>query len=398
MTLARRVSLIKPSPTLSLEARAKAMKKEGVDVISFSAGEPDFDTPEGIKNAAIEAIKDGFTKYTPSSGIIELRNAVAGKLAKNHGLRYKPEEILISCGAKHSLYNIAMALFEEGDEVIIPSPYWVTYPEQILLSGALPVIAETTQEDSFLIKPDVIEGVITKKTKGLILNTPSNPVGAAYDRTQLERIAEIAVRHKIYVISDETYEDIVYDGFKQTSIASLDKDIFKLTIVVNGVSKSYAMTGWRIGYAAGPGDIIEAMGNIQSQSTSNPASISQKAAVEALTGSYEDFINMMVGRFDKRRHYIVKRLRGIIGVSCFMPKGSFYVFPNISGILGRKFGNMVLDSSVKFAEYLLNEAKVAVVPGEPFGAPGYVRLSYATSMENIEKGIDRIEAAMRELQ
>lgn len=398
MTLAKRVSLIKPSPTLSLEARAKAMKKEGVDVISFSAGEPDFDTPEGIKNAAIEAIKDGFTKYTPSSGIIELRNAVAGKLAKNHGLRYKPEEILISCGAKHSLYNIAMALFEEGDEVIIPSPYWVTYPEQILLSGALPVIAETTQEDSFLIKPDVIEGVITKKTKGLILNTPSNPVGAAYDRTQLERIAEIAVRHKIYVISDETYEDIVYDGFKQTSIASLDKDIFKLTIVVNGVSKSYAMTGWRIGYAAGPGDIIEAMGNIQSQSTSNPASISQKAAVEALTGSYEDFINMMVGRFDKRRHYIVKRLRGIIGVSCFMPKGSFYVFPNISGILGRKFGNMVLDSSVKFAEYLLNEAKVAVVPGEPFGAPGYVRLSYATSMENIEKGIDRIEAAMRELQ
>ena len=398
MTLARRVSLIKPSPTLSLEARAKAMKKEGVDVISFSAGEPDFDTPEGIKNAAIEAIKDGFTKYTPSSGIIELRNAVAGKLAKNHGLRYKPEEILISCGAKHSLYNIAMALFEEGDEVIIPSPYWVTYPEQILLSGAMPVIAETTHEDSFLIKPDVIEGVITKKTKGLILNTPSNPVGAAYDRTQLERIAEIAVRHKIYVISDETYEDIVYDGFKQTSIASLDKDIFKLTIVVNGVSKSYAMTGWRIGYAAGPGDIIEAMGNIQSQSTSNPASISQKAAVEALTGSYEDFINMMVGRFDKRRHYIVKRLRGIIGVSCFMPKGSFYVFPNISGILGRKFGNMVLDSSVKFAEYLLNEAKVAVVPGEPFGAPGYVRLSYATSMENIEKGIDRIEAAMRELQ
>ncbi|MBI5756113.1 MAG: pyridoxal phosphate-dependent aminotransferase [Nitrospirae bacterium] len=398
MTLARRVSLIKPSPTLSLEARAKAMKKEGVDVISFSAGEPDFDTPEGIKNAAIEAIKDGFTKYTPSSGIIELRNAVTGKLAKNHGLRYKPEDILISCGAKHSLYNIAMALFEEGDEVIIPSPYWVTYPEQILLSGAMPVIAETTQEDSFLIKPEVIEGVITKKTKGLILNTPSNPVGAAYDRTQLERIAEIAVRHKIYVISDETYEDIVYDGFKQTSIASLDKDIFKLTIVVNGVSKSFAMTGWRIGYAAGPGDIIEAMGNIQSQSTSNPASISQKAAVEALTGSYEDFINMMVGRFNRRRHYIVKRLGEIPGVSCFMPKGSFYVFPNISGILGRKFGNVVLDSSVKFAEYLLNEAKVAVVPGEPFGAPGYVRLSYATSMENIEKGIDRIEAAMRELQ
>jgi len=397
MKLTKRVSLIKPSPTLALEAKAKAMKKEGIDVISFSAGEPDFDTPDGIKNAAISAINDGFTKYTASSGIIELRIAVAQKLAKLHGLSYKPEDILISCGAKHSLYNLSMALFEEEDEVIIPSPYWVTYPEQILLCGAKPVIAGTSEEDGFLLKPEILESLITDKTRGLILNSPSNPVGSAYDRQHLEKIAEIAVRHKIYVISDDIYEGIVYDGFKQTSIASLNSDIFKLTIVINGVSKSYAMTGWRIGYAAGPHDIIEAMGNIQSQSTSNPTSIAQKAALEALSGNYENFISMMVERFDKRRHYIVNRLRGIPGVSCFLPVGSFYVFPNISGILGRKFNNTVLDSSVKLAEYFLNEAKVAAVPGDAFGAPGFMRLSYATSMDNIEKGLDRLESAIKQL-
>lgn len=398
MNLAKRVSLIKPSPTLALEARAKAMKKEGIDVISFSAGEPDFDTPDGIKNAAIKAIEDGFTKYTASSGIIELRTAVADKLAKLHGLSYKPEDILISCGAKHSLYNLSMALFEEGDEVIIPSPYWVTYPEQILLCGAKPVIVETSEDDGFLLRPEVLKKVLTKRTKGLILNTPSNPVGSAYSRLQLEQIAEIAVQNNIYVISDETYEGIVYDGFKQSSIASLNSDIFKLTIVVNGVSKSYAMTGWRIGYAAGPRNIIEAMGNIQSQSTSNPTSIAQKAALEALSGKYEDFITMMVERFDRRRHYIVNRLKEIPGVSCFLPIGSFYVFPNISGILGRKFNNSVLDSSVKLAEYFLSEAKVAAVPGDPFGAPGHMRLSYATSMESIEKGLDRIESAIKHLR
>ena len=397
MKLTKRVSLIKPSPTLALEAKAKAMKKEGIDVISFSAGEPDFDTPDGIKNAAISAINDGFTKYTASSGIIELRIAVAQKLAKLHGLSYKPEDILISCGAKHSLYNLSMALFEEGDEVIIPSPYWVTYPEQILLCGAKPVIAGTSEEDGFLLKPEILESLITDKTRGLILNSPSNPVGSAYDRQHLEKIAEIAVRHKIYVVSDEIYEGIVYDGFKQTSIASLNSDIFKLTIVINGVSKSYAMTGWRIGYAAGPRAIIEAMGNIQSQSTSNPTSVAQKAALEALSGNYENFISMMVERFDKRRHYIVNRLRGISGVSCFLPVGSFYVFPNISGILGRKFNNTVLDSSVKLAEYFLNEAKVAAVPGDAFGAPGFMRLSYATSMDNIEKGLDRLESAIKQL-
>ena len=398
MSLAKRVSLIKPSPTLSLEAKAKAMRREGIDVISFSAGEPDFDTPEGVKNAAINAITDGFTKYTPSSGIDELRRAVSDKLAKDQGLFYKPEEILISCGAKHSLYNIAMALFEEGDEVIIPSPYWVTYPEQVLLCGAKPVILDTHEEDEFLLKPEALKNTITPKTKGLILNTPSNPVGSAYDRVYLEKIAEIAVKHNIYVISDEIYDEIVYDGFKQISIGSLGNDIRKLTIVVNGVSKSYAMTGWRIGYAAGPREIIEAMGNMQSQSTSNPASISQKAAVEALNGNYKDFIAMMVERFDKRRHYIVNRLRSIEGISCFMPKGSFYVFPNIKGLLGKKFKDNLIDSSAKLAEYLLNEARVAAVPGEAFGAPGYLRLSYATSMENIEKGIDRIETTIKNLR
>ncbi len=397
MNLAKRVSLIKPSATLALEARAKEMKKEGIDVISFSAGEPDFDTPDGIKNAAIKAIEEGFTKYTASSGIIELRKAVADKLEKCHGLFYKPEDILISCGAKHSLYNLVMALFEEGDEVIIPSPYWVTYPEQILLCGAKPVIVETAEKDSFLLRPDVLKGFITKRTKGLILNTPSNPVGSAYERQHLEGLAEVVLKHNLYVISDETYEGIVYDGFKQSSIASLNNDIFKRTIIVNGVSKSYAMTGWRIGYAAGPRNIIDAMGNIQSQSTSNPTSIAQKAALEAISGRYEDFIDMMVERFDRRRHYIVNRLKEIPGVSCFMPKGSFYVFPNVSGVLGRKFNDTILDSSVKLAEYLLNTARVAAVPGDPFGAPGYMRLSYATSMDNIEKGLDRIESAIKKL-
>ncbi len=398
MSLAKRVSLIKPSPTLSLEAKAKAMKRDGIDVISFSAGEPDFDTPTGIKDAAIKAISDGFTKYTPASGTDELRRLVAEKLAKDQGLYYKPEEILISCGAKHSLYNIAMALFEEGDEVIIPSPYWVTYPEQILLSGAKPVVVETLQKDDFLLNPTELKKVATPRTKGLILNSPSNPVGSAYDRVHLESIAEFAIKHNVYVISDEIYGEIVYDGFRQVSIASLSKEIYKLTIVVNGVSKSYAMTGWRIGYAAGPKEIIEAMGNIQSQSTSNPASISQKAAVEALNGGYKDFIAMMVERFDKRRHYIIERLRNIEGISCFMPKGSFYVFPNITGVLGKSFNKTVINSSARFAEYLLNEAKVAAVPGEAFGSPGYMRLSYATSMDNIEKGLDRIEGAIKNLK
>lgn len=398
MSLAKRVSLIKPSPTLALEARAKAMKKNGIDVISFSAGEPDFDTPDNVKESAIRSIKEGFTKYTPSSGIDELRQAVADKLYKKQGVTYKTKDILISCGAKHSLYNIAMALFEEGDEVIIPSPYWVSYPEQVLLSGAKPVIVDTLESDDFLLKPDVLEASITPKTKALILNTPSNPVGSAYDREHLEKIAEIAVRNNLFVISDEIYSEIVYDGFVQTSIASLNKEILDLTIIVNGVSKSYAMTGWRIGYAAGPSFIIEAMGNLQSQSTSNPASISQKAAVEALSGRSADFVKMMVERFNRRRHYIVERLLKIEGITCIMPKGSFYVFPDVKGILGRMYENNLIDSTVKLTEYLLNEAKVAAVPGEAFGSPGYMRLSFASSMENIEKGMDRIESAIRNLK
>ncbi|MBI5194031.1 MAG: pyridoxal phosphate-dependent aminotransferase [Nitrospirae bacterium] len=398
MSLAKRVSMIKPSPTLSLEAKAKAMKKDGIDVISFSAGEPDFDTPDGVKESAILSIKEGFTKYTPSSGIEELRQAVADKLSKEHGLIYKSKDILISCGAKHSLYNIAMALFEEGDEVIIPAPYWVTYPEQVLLSGAKPVIVDTLEEDEFLLKPEVLESAVTSRTKALILNTPSNPVGSAYDLPHLEKIAEIAVRNNFYVISDEIYNEIVYDGFKQVSIASLNKNIFDLTIIVNGVSKSYAMTGWRIGYAAGPTYIIEAMGNLQSQSTSNPASISQKAAVEAISGRSADFVKMMVERFDRRRHYIFDRLMKIEGITCIMPKGSFYVFPDVKGILGKRFGDILIDSTVKLSEYLLNEARVAAVPGEAFGAPGYMRLSFASSMENIEKGMDRIETALKNLK
>ncbi|MBI5196974.1 MAG: pyridoxal phosphate-dependent aminotransferase, partial [Nitrospirae bacterium] len=336
MNLAKRVSQIQPSPTLAAEAKAKALRAQGVDVISFSAGEPDFDTPDWIKEAAITAIREGFTKYTLPSGIPELKQAVVEKLEKDHGLLYDISQILISCGAKHSLYNIAQVLFESGDEVIIPSPYWVSYPDQVRLNDAAPVFVNTDEEHGFLLQPDALERAITPRTKALILNSPANPTGAAYDRVHLERIAEIILKHDLLIISDEIYEKILYDGFSHVSIASLGPEIQRRTLVVNGLSKAYSMTGWRIGYAAGPKEIITAMSNVQSQSTSNPTSIAQKAAVAALRGD-PSFTEMMVARFDNRRKYIVERLNRIPGVFCGTPKGSFYVFPKVTGLLGRTF-------------------------------------------------------------
>jgi aspartate aminotransferase len=369
------------------------MKAAGLDVINFGVGEPDFDTPENIKEAAIKAIRDGFTKYTPVGGIDALKDAIINKFLNDNGLRYSHDEILVSCGAKHSLYNIAQALFGPGDEILIPAPYWVSYPDQVLLNDATPVFVDTHESDSFLLNPETLESHITKKTKALILNSPSNPTGLIYDRKTLEKVGEIVLRHKLIVISDEIYEKLTYDGFHHISIASIDKELFKQTLVVNGLSKSYAMTGWRIGFAAGPVEIIRAMTNIQSQSTSNPASISQKAAVEALTGP-QDFISVMLSEFDKRRKFLIEGLNALPGMRCLIPTGAFYAFPNVSGLYGMSFHGRAIRSSSDLALYLLDEAKVAIVHGSAFGNDSHIRLSYATSLDTIRQGIDRIRKAL----
>lgn len=389
-----RANTIKPSPTLSIDAKAKALKERGIDVVNFGVGEPDFDTPENIKEAAIKAIRDGFTKYTPVGGIDILKDAIISKFKKDNGLDYSREEIIVSCGAKHSLYNIAQALFNPGDEVLIPSPYWVSYPEQVILNDATPVFIRTYESDSFMIKSEAIESKITKKTKALILNSPSNPTGLTYDKKNLEQIAEVSLKHNIYIISDEIYEKLLYDGAKHISIASLSKEIKDKTIVVNGLSKSYAMTGWRIGYAAGPKDIIKAMTNIQSQSTSNPTSIAQKAAVEALTGP-QDFIVTMLQEFDKRRKFLMHELNSIPFINCKTPNGAFYAFPNTSKIYGKSTDNFKISSSSDLALYLLDNANVALVPGGAFGEDDYIRLSYATSIHELKKGVDRIREALK---
>ena len=394
--LSQRAQKIKPSPTLAIDSRAKAMKASGIDVINFGVGEPDFDTPENIKEAAYRAIRDGFTKYTPVGGIDPLKDAIIEKFRKDNTITYKREEIIVSCGAKHSLYNIAQALYGPGDEVIIPSPYWVSYPDQVLLNDAKPVFVKTYEADSFMVKPEALEACITRNTKALILNSPSNPTGMLYDRTTLEKIAELALKHNFYIVSDEIYEKLVYDDFTHISIASFGEEVRAKTVVVNGLSKSHAMTGWRLGYAAGPADVIKAMTNIQSQSTSNPTSITQKAAVEALNGP-QDFITAMRSEFDRRRTFVVNELNTIAGMSCIMPNGAFYAFPNTSKLYGARFGEKAISSSTDLSLYLLEEAKVALVPGDALGDDNYVRISYATSLEDIVKGLERIRQAIQNL-
>jgi aspartate aminotransferase len=396
MKLAARTGRIVPSPTLSIAATAKAMAAQGIDVIDFAAGEPDFDTPDPVKAAAEAAIRSGFTKYTASSGIDELKQAIVKKLEADQGLRYEKSQILVSCGAKHTLYNLAEALFEAGDEVLIPAPFWVSYQDQVLLNDATPVLVHTREEEGYAITVEMLKARITPRTKAIIVNSPCNPTGATYDRASLEGIAQVALAHDLAIISDEIYEKIVYDGVRHISIASLGPDVAARTVVVNGVSKAYAMTGWRIGYAAGPRDIITAMANIQSQSTSNPTSISQKAAVAALNGG-DAFPKQMVREFDRRRRAIVDRLNKIPGVSCRMPTGAFYAFPNVSGLFGRRHAKGTIASASDLAAYLLQEAKVTVVPGEPFGSGSHIRLSYATGLETITRGLDRIETAIRKL-
>lgn len=391
MELAQRARNISPSPTLAIDALAKQMKADGIDVVGFGAGEPDFNTPEHIRKAAVKAIEDGFTRYTPSGGIPQLKKAIQAKFRRDNQLEYDLDQIVVSVGAKHVLYNLFQVLLDPGDEVIVPAPYWVSYLEQVRLAGGVPVVIPTTEENGFLLTPEQLEAHLTPRTKALVLNSPSNPTGAVYSPEALKALADVLARHpQCVVVSDEIYESLVYDHHRHVSIASLHPEVGQRTVVINGVSKAYAMTGWRIGYAAGPKPIIKAMVNLQSHSTSNPTSIAQKAAQAALEGDQSP-VETMRQAFDERRRYILQRLQALPGVSCPVPGGAFYVFPRISAIFGKTHNGRTIHSSADLATALLEEVHVALVPGDAFGAEGYVRLSYATSMENIREGLDRIE-------
>ncbi len=389
LQISNRCRSISPSPTLVIDSKAKAMKKKGIDVVGFGAGEPDFDTPEYIRNAAKAALDAGMTRYTPSSGTLELRTAICEKLKRDNGLEYEPDQIVVSNGAKHSLFNICQTILDPGDEVIIPEPFWVSYPELVQIAGGVPVMVHGHEENDFLVSADDMKPYITPRTKAIILNSPNNPNGCVWPREMLEDIARLAVENQLFVISDEIYEKLVYDGEKHVSIASLGEEIKAQTFVVNGFSKAYAMTGWRLGYCAGPTNVMKAVGALQSHATSNPNSIAQYAGYVALSGG-DDIIAAMVAEFDRRRKHIVSRINAIPGLSCRMPKGAFYVMMNISELIGAAQGDKVIRSSTDFAELLLENAKVAVVPGLGFGSDMHVRLSYATSMENIDRGLDRI--------
>ena len=394
--LADRLKTLVPSATLAMNARARAMRAQGVDVISFSVGEPDFDTPARIKDAAVRALEKGQTKYTDVGGIAELRAAVCHKLKRDHGLEYAPDEVTVSCGAKHTLYNIVMALVNPGDEVLIPSPYWVSYPEQVRLLGGVPVAVETQEATGFDLDPAAVRRAVTPKTKLIILDSPGNPTGAVFSAAALQDVGRLAVERGLWIVSDECYEALTYEG-RHVSIASLSPEVKARTLLVNTCSKAYAMTGWRIGYAAGPKAIIRAMTDIQSQVTSNPASVAQWAAVEALTGA-QDEIAKMVGEFDRRRRAIIAALNAIPGVHCATPKGAFYAFPNVSGLFGKRWKGGTIKGSVDVCTFLLEEARIACVAGQDFGSDAHIRISYATGIETIAEGMRRMDAAVRGLQ
>ena len=388
-TLAERTLLIKPSVTLAIAAKAGKLRSQGIDVINFSAGEPDFDTPDRIKAAAIEALKRGMTKYTDVRGIEPLRQAIAHKYLSDYGLTYKMSEILVSCGAKHSLYNLFQAVVNPGDEILVPAPYWVSYADMALLAGGVPKIIQTSEATGFRIGAQQLANALSSRTRIFLLNSPSNPTGASYEETELMAIAQVLERHNCLIVTDDIYDKIVYDGFTIRNLATLAPSLRDRIVIINGVSKSYAMTGWRIGYALGPANIIDAAAKIQSQSTSNPTSIAQAAALEAIQGPQED-VAMMVDEFAKRRNVVVERLNAISGVQCLKPQGAFYVFPNIAAFIGKNVNGKSLTSPCDIADYLLEEAKVAAVPGEDFGSNAHIRLSYATSLENIEEGCRRM--------
>ena len=398
MKFSNRIEQVNPSMTLAIDAKAKEMKANGEDVIGFGAGEPDFNTPDRIKQAAIRAIEANDTHYTPVGGTNELKDAIITKMKRDNGLDYDRNQILVSCGAKHSFYNLAQALWEEGDEVIIPAPYWVSFPEMVGLAGAKPVIIETDAAHNFKITVDQIKKVLTPNTRAILINTPSNPTGFAYEKSELEAIAQCALENNLLMISDEIYEWIIFDGFKHTSIASLGKEAQKNCVVINGVSKCYAMTGWRIGYIAADAEIVKKVTKLQGQSTSGPCSISQAASIEALVGPHDDVLEM-VREFEKRRNVMVDQLAAIPGVSCNKPNGSFYSFPDFSELNGKKDRNgKVIQGSLDFTEFLLTEKKVAIVPGIAFGADANARMSFATSLDKIEEGVKRIKEAVELLK
>lgn len=395
--LSERIKKIGISPTMKIAAKAIAMKAQGIDVVDFSVGEPDFPTPEFIKQAAKKAIDENHTKYTINAGTIELRRAIAGYLKKEHNLDYDPSQIVVSNGAKQAIFNVIFSLVSEEDEVIIPAPYWVSYPEMVRLAGGKPVFVEAREENGFKITPEQLKQAISANTKAIIFCNPSNPTGAAYSEEDLMGLGKVLEDEEIYIIADEIYEKLIYDNFRLTSFASISPKIKDKTIVINGFSKAYSMTGWRIGYLAGPKDIVDAANKIQSHSTSNANSISQYAALQALSGpSFE--INRMVAEFQKRRNYVLQRLNSIPGVSCPQPQGAFYVFPNISAYFGKEYNGSYIRNSYGLAYYLLREANVVLVPGAAFGSDKHIRISYATSMEQLEKGMDRIAGALRKLK
>lgn len=390
MELSKKGKGISSSVTLAITAKAKTLKDQGVDVVSFGAGEPDFNTPENIQEAGIKAIKKGLTRYTPASGILELKEAICNKLMRDNNIEYKPSQIVISNGAKQGLYNALMAICNHGDEVIVPIPYWVSYPELVKLVDGVPVYIETKEEDNFKYTRASLKNAITDKTKAIILNSPNNPTGTVYTKEELEMIAEIAIEHDLIIISDEIYEKLIYDETKHISIASLNENIKKRTVVINGVSKAYAMTGWRIGYTASEEEIAKIMSNIQSHATSNPNSIAQYASVEALNGPQET-IEFMRKEFEKRRNYMVEKINSISNISCSKPNGAFYVMVNISKLIGKTIRGFEIKNSVDLCAALLEVEKVAAIPGAGFGSDNYIRLSYATSLENIVEGLNRIE-------
>ena len=390
LTLSRKAAQVKPSSTLAITAKAKELKAEGIDVVGFGAGEPDFNTPENINEAAIAAIKSGFTKYTPASGIAELKKAVSRKFEEFNGLHYGTDQIVISNGGKHSLTNVFQAIMNPGDEVIIPAPYWLTYPEIVKLCDGVPVYVYGTKDSGYKVTAKQIEDAITDKTKAVILNTPNNPTGMVYSEGELRAIADVAVKKDIYVVADEMYENLIYGDKKHVSIASLGEEIYKRTITCSGLSKSYSMTGWRIGYTGSSVEIAKLMGSIQSHQTSNPNSIAQKAALEALRGP-QDAVTAMREEFDQRRKYMYERVSQMPLVDALEPEGAFYTFVDFTDVLEKSYKGVRIGTASRVAEILIEDYKVAVVPCQDFGFDNFVRLSYAISMENIKKGLDRIE-------
>ena len=390
MKFSDRVLRVKPSQTLVITAKAAEMRKKGIDIIGFGAGEPDFDTPDFVKEAAVKALKEGKTRYTPSAGIPELREGIAKRLKEKNGIDYKPSEVIVTPGAKMGLYEIFAVILNPGDEVIVPAPYWVSYTEQIKLCDGKPVIVETAEENGFVLTADIVESGITEKTKAVVINTPSNPTGAVIPRNELEKIAEICLKNDILIISDECYEEFCYEE-EHVSIASLSKEVRDITFTVNAFSKAYSMTGWRLGWVAAPEDYIKKLSIIQSQTISNPTSFAQYGGLAALEDKGK-FPAVMKEEFRKRRDYVVNDFLSIEGITCPVPKGAFYVFPNISAYIKGDIKN-----DIDLTAYLLEEAKVAVVPGSAFGKEGYIRLSYATSMDNIKEGMRRIKEALKKL-